>query len=225
VLATYARGVRDGMPIADLLEPAGDATPGELLDACLRERAGWIVVAPPDLGRLLIGAGAKPRRHARTMTHDLRAVRPSTDPRVVAYAGGAEELDHAHRAAYRPDHPDYAQAMEPDSLGPLMRGEVIGPVLGASRIAVDDGLVVGAAVVCEPPGDPPDGGPWLAELFRHPGHPGLGRELLRATLTSAAEDGLPALGLAVTVGNPALGLYCDEGFRLVREDISVVVPA
>jgi ribosomal protein S18 acetylase RimI-like enzyme len=183
------------------------------------------VVAPPDLGRLLIGAGAKPRRHARMMTHDLGAVRPSTDPRVVAYAGGAEELDHAHRAAYRPDHPDYAQAMEPDSLGPLMRGEVIGPVLGASRIAVDDGLVVGAAVVCEPPGEPPDGGPWLAELVRHPGHPGLGRELLRATLTSAAEDGLPALGLAVTVDNPALGLYCDEGFRLVREDISVVVPA
>jgi hypothetical protein len=36
---------------------------------------------------------------------------------------------------------------------------------------------------------------------------------------------LPALGLAVTVGNPAFGLYCDEGFRLVREDISVVVPA
>lgn len=224
VLATYTRADRDGVPIADLLEPAADATVDALLGACLRSRAGWIVVAPPDLGRALIAAGATPRRHAHLMTHDLRDVAPAGDPHVVALSCGIEELEAAHRSAYRPDHPDYAWAMELDALRPLMRGEVIGPVLGASRMAVHDDRVVGAAIVCDFAGKPPSAGPWLAELFRDPAHPGLGAALLRGALTAAAADGLPALGLAVTEGNSARGLYSDEGFRHVREDISVIIP-
>jgi hypothetical protein len=224
VLASYTRGDRDGIAIADLLEPTADATVGELLDACLRRRAGWIVVAPTDLGRALIAAGATPRRHAHLMTHALRDVAPAGDPRVVPLACGIEELEAAHRSAYRPDHPDYAWATEPDALGPLMRGEVIGPVLRASRMAVHDGRVVGAAIVCDFAGKPPSAGPWLAELFRDPAHAGLGAALLRGALTAGAGDGLPAIGLAVTEGNSARGLYADEGFRHVREYISVIIP-
>jgi hypothetical protein len=101
VLATYTRGDRDGTPIADLLEPAADATIDELRDVSLRELAGWIVVGPPDLGRALIAAGAAPRRHAHLMTHDLRDVAPPGDPRVVPLACGIEQLEAAHRSAYR----------------------------------------------------------------------------------------------------------------------------
>ena len=91
-------------------------------------------------------------------------------------------------------------------------------------MAVVDGRVVGAAILNQFPGEPPAAGPWLSELFREPGVPGIGRELLRGALAAAAADGLPALGLVVTGGNPAVGLYEDEGFATVREDISVTMP-
>jgi GNAT superfamily N-acetyltransferase len=216
--------VRDGQPIADLLEPVQGVTVQELRDACLRELRGWIVVAPAELGYALLEAGGKKRRHARLMTHDLRAVPTEVDPRVVPLMATPEELEAVHRSAYRPDHPDFEMSKEAGAIGRLLRGELVGPLLGASRMAVsDDGVVVGAAILNHFPGEPPMAGPWLSELFRNPRVPGIGRELLRGALATAAADGLPALGLAVTVGNPAIGLYEDEGFRTVREDISVVL--
>ena len=54
--------------------------------------------------------------------------------------------------------------------------------------------------------------------------PASAAQLLRGALAAAAADGLPALGLVVTGGNPAGGLYEDEGFETVREDISVTMP-
>jgi GNAT superfamily N-acetyltransferase len=211
------------VPIADLLEPAEGASIDELRDACLRELRGWIVVAPVELGYALLAAGAKKRRHALLMTHDLRDVPSDVDPRVVPLTAGAEELMAAHRAAYRPDHPDYEIATGPNPIGELLSGELVGPLLGASRMAVDQGRIVGAAILNDFPGAPPVAGPWLSELFRDPAVPGIGRELLRGALAAAAADGLRALGLAVTHGNPAIGLYEDEGFRTLREDISVVL--
>jgi ribosomal protein S18 acetylase RimI-like enzyme len=185
---------------------------------------GWIVVAPVELGRALIAAGATQRRHARLMTHDLQAVPSEIDPRVVALTAAPEELLAAHRSAYRPDHPDYAIASEEDSIGQLLSGELVGPLLGASRMAVDDGRVVGAAIVNDYPGTPPVAGPWLSELFRDPAFPGIGRALLRGALAAAAADGLTAIGLAVSAGNSAIGLYEAEGFQTLREDISVFMP-
>jgi GNAT superfamily N-acetyltransferase len=199
------------------------ASVDELRDACLRELSGWIVVAPVDLANALLDAGATKRRHARLMTHDLRALPPDVDQRVVPLSATAAELEPAYRAAYRPEHPDYAVASGPDPLGRLLSGELVGPLLGASRMAVVDGRIAGAAVVNLFPGAPPVAGPWLTELFRDPAVPGIGRELLRGAVAAAAADGLAALGLAVTHGNPAIGLYEDEGFRTLREDISVVL--
>ena len=181
-------------------------------------------MGPVELARALLDAGATKRRHARLMTHDLRDVPAEADPRVVPLTVGAAELTPVYRRAYRPDHPDYAFASEADPLGPLLAGEVIGPPLACSRMALVDGRVYGAAIVNAFPGEPPAAGPWLAELFRDPACPGIGRALLRGALTAAAADGLPALGLAVSGGNPAAELYLAEGFTTVREDISVDVP-
>jgi GNAT superfamily N-acetyltransferase len=181
-------------------------------------------VAPVDLARELIAAGATQRRHARLMTHDLRDVQTHVDPRVVPLRASAGELLPSHRAAYRPDHPDYAIARAQDPIGKLLNGELVGPLLDASRMAVVDGRIVGAAIVNDFPGDPPSAGPWLSELFRDPAVPGIGRELLRGALAAAAADGLPALGLAVSGGNRAGELYLEEGFETVREDISVTMP-
>jgi ribosomal protein S18 acetylase RimI-like enzyme len=59
------------------------------------------------------------------------------------------------------------------------------------------------------------------ELFRDPAHPGTGRALLERALQRAAAAGLPALGLAVTDGNPAARLYEAVGFRRVLSSRSV----
>jgi GNAT superfamily N-acetyltransferase len=158
------------------------------------------------------------------MSHDLRDVRADVDPRVVALLASPEELLPSHAAAYRPDHPDYAIAKDTSAIGQLLRGELVGPLLGASRMAVVGGRIVGAAILNDFPGEPPYAGPWLSELFRDPAVPGIGRELLRGALAAAAADGLPALGLVVSAGNPAGELYLEEGFRTVREDISVTLP-
>jgi GNAT superfamily N-acetyltransferase len=181
-------------------------------------------VAPVDLARALLAAGAALRRHARLMTHDLRAVPADVDPRVVALTATADELVPAHQAAYRPGHPDYALSRDTSAIGKLLRGELVGPLLGASRMAVVDGRIVGAAILNDFPGGPPAAGPWLSELFRDPAAPGIGRQLLRGALAAAAADGLPALGLVVSGGNPAGELYLEEGFRTVREDMSVTLP-
>ena len=181
-------------------------------------------MAPVELGYALLEVGAKKRRHALLMTHDLSAVPAEVDRRVVPLTAAAEDLEAAHRSAYRPDHPDFDVSKDTGAIGQLLRGELVGPLLGASRMALDDdGVVVGAAILNDFPGKPPVAGPWLSELFRNPRVPGIGRELLRGALAAAAADGLPALGLAVTAGNSAIGLYEDEGFRTLREDISVVL--
>ena len=83
------------------------------------------------------------------------------------------------------------------------------------------GRVVAAILVGGFPGEPPYAGPWVMELFRDPAHPGTGRPLLERALHRVAAAGLPALGLAVTDGNPAIGLYEAIGFRRVLSARSV----
>jgi GNAT superfamily N-acetyltransferase len=57
-------------------------------------------------------------------------------------------------------------------------------------------------------------------VFRHPEHRGVGRALLERALALA--DG-PALGLMVTVGNPAREVYELLGFRLVQAFLVVQI--
>ena len=70
-------------------------------------------------------------------------------------------------------------------------------------------------------GDAPLGGPWLAQLFRHPDAPGLGTPLLRRALAAATRDAVAAVGLAVTHANPARARYAADGFTEVVESLSV----
>jgi ribosomal protein S18 acetylase RimI-like enzyme len=65
----------------------------------------------------------------------------------------------------------------------------------------------------------------VAELFRRPGDDirGAGRALLEATAAAATRAGLPALGLAVTDGNPAQRLYESLRFERVLSSLVVVL--
>ena len=80
-------------------------------------------------------------------------------------------------------------------------------------MAVVDGRIVGAAILNQFPGKPPVAGPWLSELFRDPGVPGIGRELLRGALAAAAANGLPALGLVVTAARPSGSTWTRDSGR------------
>ena len=78
--------------------------------------------------------------------------------------------------------------------------------------------MVGAILLGTLPGDPPENGPWVIELFRHPAHRGIGRPLLERAL---ALTPVPVLGLIVTEGNKARALYEDLQFKLVLTTLVV----
>ncbi len=236
VLATFVRGTRDGHPLADDLEPAAGASIDALMARIRTQLAGHVVGAPVAVGEALVAAGiARPRRRVRLMTLDPQAAAPPTTAPpagigIEAATGSeSEELLDAFLAAYPPGHPDHRggsdRASEIEELRPLIIGEMIGPLLACSRIARDSmGTAVGAAVVCGHTGDPPLGGPWVGELFRHPSAPrGTGTALLAAAIAAARADGLRSLGLAVTDGNPALAVYERLGFVVARRAFSVLV--
>jgi GNAT superfamily N-acetyltransferase len=130
----------------------------------------------------------------------------------------------AFQAAYEPGHVDHRD--EPDAralaaLDSYVEGREFGPLLRGSGLAVAAGdAVVGALLIGTLPGDPPLNGPWLIEVFRHPEHRGVGRALLERALAIAD---VPALGLMVTEGNPARGLYEALGFRLVLTALVVQI--
>lgn len=97
-------------------------------------------------------------------------------------------------------------------------------LLRCSSLAVgEDGTVRGAVLINGTPGEPPTGRPWISQLFRHPDARGTGGPLLRRALALATRDGLPALGLAVTHGNLARGLYEAHGFAATLESLTVAL--
>jgi GNAT superfamily N-acetyltransferase len=236
VLARFTAGDRDGRPIADRLERA----PGVPLDAVVAaigsDLPGWIVAGDEELGRALLAAGGRGRRHAHLRSRDLRAAPagpPSAAPpgvRIGPLDRDAAALAAVYAAAYPPEHPDWTYGAPPADpqadLADILAGRTVGPVLACSRLAVDAaGAVAGALIVTEAEGEPPVGGPWVAELFRRPGPElrGTGRALLEAGLAEAGAAGLPTLGLAVTEGNPAERLYAALGFERVLTTLVVVV--
>jgi GNAT superfamily N-acetyltransferase len=112
-------------------------------------------------------------------------------------------------------------------LAAVLDGHVAGRVIDCSRLALDRSETpVGVLIVTSLPGEPPFAGPWVAELFRRPGPElrGTGRALLEAGLEAATAAGLPALGLAVSEGNPAERLYAALGFERRLSSLSVDVP-
>ncbi|GII80315.1 hypothetical protein Sru01_52970 [Sphaerisporangium rufum] len=228
---SYIEGTRYGRPLAELLREHSPAAAGTIL----RTMPGWAVVVDEDLGRRLLQAGARPLRHAHAYSRDLRASPAPAEWAETGYgvvscgAVPADEVFPAWRAAYHPDHPDYHQ---PDDgaarreLATLLAGESEGPLLPCGGLLLRDGKVVAGVLVGTVPGEPPSGGPWVMDVFRDPDprYAGLGAVMLRRALALATLHGLPALGLAVTEGNPARRLYERLGFGHVRSAVTVGIP-
>ncbi|MFD5922753.1 GNAT family N-acetyltransferase [Kitasatospora sp. NPDC058201] len=238
-IVRYQRGEREGRPWADRLDVVGHhpdpAVPARYV---LAEMAGWVVSGPVPLGRELLRRGATPLRHGHTMHRSLVDAPPAggwpswarTPLRegfqVVPCDRGATELDGPSRAAFRPGHPDHRPEAQGDDpvrrMAELLSGSVIGPLLPASALVVDDADRVAAGAVLTDW----DGLPWIAHVFRDPdlGYPGLGRDLLRRVLAGIAADGATGIGLAVTEGNRARQLYESLGFSVTRSTLTVIVP-
>jgi GNAT superfamily N-acetyltransferase len=237
-LARFLAGERDGRPNAERFATADGVAPERVVAAVLADLTGWHVSAQVELGRRLIAAGARPRRHVHVMSRDLvRDPAPSAwlapDPpeglRLTPVDRPPGDLAPASLAAFPPDHPDQGEIQDPAhperELEDIISGELMGgPLLRCSGLAVrEDGAVAGAILVNGTPGHPPFGGPWISNVFRHPDARGAGQALLRRALAIATRDGLPALGLAVSHGNPARAVYAAFGFADVFEGQNVVV--
>jgi GNAT superfamily N-acetyltransferase len=231
VVGRFQLGDRDGQPVADLFAPAHGVAPERAVAVVTAELIGWRVASEEPFGRLLVGAGARPARHVHVMSRDLtRDPAPSgwLEPqlpaglRLAPVDRPAIDLAPALLAAFPPEHPDYGDIRDPEhpeaELDELMSGNVLGPLLRCSALAVgEDGDVVGAILVNGKPGEPPFDGPWIADVFRRPDAPGVGGALLKRALAVATRDRLPAVGLAVTHTNPAMKVYAALGFEDVLE--------
>jgi GNAT superfamily N-acetyltransferase len=236
VLASFLYGRRDGRPLADLAEPAPGTPVLTVAERMTVELPGWKVAGDVALGEALVDLGARPTRHAHAHSRDLRrhpagpAAAPPPGVTIGPLDRDAHALTPVYEAAYPPDHVDWTYTGPPPDYGKdlagILDGEIAGPRLDVSRLALDAaGRPAGVLIVTRLDGDPPFGGPWVAELFRRPGDDvrGTGRALLEAGLEAATQAGLPALGLAVTDGNPAQRLYESLGLERVLSSFSVVL--
>jgi GNAT superfamily N-acetyltransferase len=221
-VGTYHRSEHERQLYADLFERAPGVAPARAARAVVDQLAGWRIFADEELGRALMLAGGLARRHLHVMSHDL-AVRPRwRDPpgyRLTDVDRPAADLAGAYRAAFPPGHVDYRA--EPRKLDALLAGSEFGPLQRGSGLAIaGDGTVAGAILLGTMNGEPPLDGPWVIELFRDPVHRGVGRALCERALALAPAG---TLGLMVTEGNPARGLYEDLGFRVIRTALVVQV--
>jgi hypothetical protein len=235
-VATFEAAERGDRPTADFFTPADGVAPATAAAEAIAQLGGWRIAADPALAQRLVAAGGRPGRHAHVLSRDLVRdpapdgwLEPRTPPgyRLTAADRPASDLAAACVAAYPPGHPDFADIPDgrPDrELDDLMAGRLIGPLLRCSGLIVrDDGSVAGAIIVTAGEGEPPLGGPWIGQVFRHPDAPGTGGPLLRRALAVATRDGLPALSLAVTHTNPARAVYATFGFSEALESVSVDV--
>ena len=235
---TLTSSSRTGRPWADgAWRPPGapvDAT----RDVMLHALAGHAVsTSDLELVAALEFAGAERLRHAHVMSSPLEAVpaQPS-DGVVVEPLSAAQVARHArrlasiHRRAYPPGHADHGGedlAAATDQIRAIGRGEVVGPYLAQSRVALVDGAVAGACLLVQSAGRPPDGGPWVVDVFRDPACParGVGRALLVSVLAGAAAAGLPAVSLAVSHSNVrARAVYAALGFVDAGQSWTLALP-
>jgi len=226
----YEHVERDHAAYADMFVREPGVAIELVVETLLAELRGMRIAGDGALGRELIAAGGKPVRHAHVLSRDLVAdPAPArwTEPpevRLTDVDRPASDLVDTFRAAYPPGHPDHRDEPPERSLADLegwIAGHEFGPLLTGSGLAVTaEGTVAGAILLGTTPGDPPDNGPWVIELFRHPACRGVGRPLLERALALAT---VPTLGLAVTEGNPARALYEELGFMLARTTLVVEI--
>jgi len=227
------------VPNQDLVGPAAEVA--------LHALAGWLLsTADPVLTAALLSGGATIRRHAHTMTHGLKSLPVARDanPGATGHAAGllvepltaaqaerhAARLGAVHLRAYPPGHPDALNrdaAAAAAHVRSIARGEPLGRLLAASRVALAAHTLVGACLVVERAGIPPYGGPWIIDLFRDPHCPasGVGWALLESSLVAARDARLAGLSLAVSHANErARRLYLRSGFAEVEESWTLALP-
>ncbi|MEE4589917.1 GNAT family N-acetyltransferase [Streptomyces antimycoticus] len=228
---TYVQGTRDGHPWADLAEAVGP----DPVSSILADMSGWAVSGSVELGEQLIQRGARIMRHAHSMHRDLITDPPQPEWSTISLPDGlrpapcnrqATDVFPAWRAAFSFEHPDHYHGSDQQALDaeltPLLAGEVLGPVMPCSTLAVDEADQVIAGVIVTDR----DGLPWIATVFRQPDsrYTGLGSVLLRRMLADAASHGLAEIALVVSNANPARRLYEKLGFQLTSTSLTVLVP-
>jgi GNAT superfamily N-acetyltransferase len=205
----------DDVPVSVAVEYVVESFPG-----CAVSTSDAALVAG------LLDAGAEEQRHAHSLSHHLVALprdRPRDDLRVATVdAAGlhalADQVGAVLLAAYPAGHPDHRHDTIEEAVTAVHRvadGEVLGPLLDATTVAWDPVRLVGACLVVDREGAPPDGGPWVLDVFRDPSSPvgGVGSTLLSSVLRAVYEAGLPGLSLVVSHENSrAHGLYRRLGF-------------
>lgn len=237
---SVSEGVRDGRPWADGVWRPSSSAVTDAVDAALSAFPGWAFsTSDLDLMAALLSAGAQQVRHAHVMSNDLSIFsgEPPSDGLQIEPLTSAQVNRHAARlgalrfAAYPPEHPDHSHRsveQAADGMRAVARGEVLGPMLRQSRVALYGGEIVGACLVVGRDGVPPEGGPWILDVFRDADSPAkaVGRSLLNGVLNSAHAGGLPAISLAVSHSNRrAVSLYAALGFRDASETWTLVLTA
>ncbi len=237
---SLAESTRDARPWADGAWRPDDVPVEDAAAEALRQLAGYAVsTSDQALVQAWTSAGAQTLRHAHVLWHDLAAISPHAAPDEVEVhpvsaaqvARHAKALAKANLAAYPVGHPDHEhETLEAarDEMLAISRGELLGPVLPVSQIALYGGRLVGAAIIVDRPGAAPDGGPWVLDIFRDPASPakGVGRALLTAVLAAARDAGLPSMTLVVSHTNTnARALYESLGFVDHSQSWTLALPA
>lgn len=242
LLVTLTEDLLRGRPWADGAWRPDDVSPDVTARAALRQLGGH-AFSTSDLALVAVlrRAGAEELRHAHVMAHDVRDVSAWPLPhspsnlRVHSLTPAqlmrhAEEIAAIRNAAYSAGHPDHRPSTVEDSVASVhatARGEILGPMLSVSQVAVQNHQIMGVALVVDRPGQAPEGGPWVLDIFREPtaSARGCGRALLLAVLSAAREAGLPSIGLAVSHGNAAaIKLYESLGFVDHLESWTLALP-
>jgi hypothetical protein len=225
---TWVDGVwrPDDVPVSVAVERITDAFPGCALST-----------SDASLVEGLLDVGAEKLRHAHSLSHDLSdlpedPVREDLRVETVDAAGLhalAGDVGPVLLAAYPPDHPDHRHDTIEDTVIAVHRvadGEVLGPLLDSTTIAWNTATLVGACLIVEREGTPPDGGPWVLDVFRDPASlvSGVGSTMLVGALRAVGTAGLPGLSLVVSHENTrAHRLYRRLGFVDVSESWTLVV--
>jgi ribosomal protein S18 acetylase RimI-like enzyme len=239
-MLVYSRFERtNGQPWADGVWLPPEVDLAAAADLAVGSWAGWACsTSDPGLVRSLLARRATELRHAHQMTHgladlpDLKIEGFSVAPLdAAALVARSYEIGSAAWHAYPPGHPDHDWAdiaAAERSMRKTAAGEVLGPLLTASTVALGpDGAVLGACLVVEREGPIPDGGPWILDVFRDPAAAfgRVGSALIVGALRALADVDAPALGLVVTHANAqARQVYDRLGFRSVSESWTVLLP-
>ncbi len=241
LLLVYSKtqSTRGGKPWADGAWRPDGVPPEDAVRASLKALPGWAIsTSDRDLVAAFAIVDAAVLRHAHAMSHDLSDIVsvPATDGLRLEPFSAAQLDRHVSRlaelnfAAYPPDHPDHGNATVEKTVSELRaigRGQVLGPMMGQSHIALHDGEIVGACIVVDREGSAPEGGPWVIEIFRDPESTvrGIGRSLMTAVLTDAKKSGLASVSLVVSHSNTrAFQLYESLGFTDAVQSWTLAVP-